>query len=105
MTRIKKISTKQRKILNQWHKLRLKIWDSRPHQCENCGAWLPEPPQPENFSHYLPKGLYKKLELTEQNIDLLCRKCHDQWEYRDKTTMRIYDLERIAYLKRLDKEL
>ncbi len=100
---MKKISTKQRQILNQWHKLRLKIWDSRPHQCENCGVWLPEPPQAINFSHYLPKGLYKRLELLEQNVDLLCPKCHQQWEFGTKNEMRIYDPEREKYLKSLDK--
>ena len=105
MSRIKKISSKQRQILNKWHKLRLKIWDTRRHECENCGTWLLEPPQPINFSHYMPKGKYKKLELVEQNIDLLCTKCHQQWEYGDKTTMRIYDPEREAYLKRMDKSL
>lgn len=105
MSRIKPISNRQQRIRNEWHKLRLKIWDTRRHECENCGVWLPEPPLPIYFSHYLPKGKYKRLELVEQNVDLLCPNCHYKWEFEDKTTMRIYDPERESYLKRLDQEL
>jgi 5-methylcytosine-specific restriction endonuclease McrA len=55
-----------------------RIWDSRPHKCEVCGAHIEEATA-SNFSHLLPKGTYPDFKLREDNIVIKCKNCHDNW--------------------------
>jgi len=55
-----------------------RIWESRPHSCEVCGAHIEEATA-SNFSHLLPKGTYPDFKLREDNIVIKCKDCHDIW--------------------------
>ena len=55
-----------------------RIWESRPHSCEVCGARIGEPTA-SNFSHLLPKGSYPEYKLDERNVELWCEGCHNVW--------------------------
>lgn len=50
------------------------IWRTRPHLCEDCGAYLPEPAIVDYFHHIKLRSQGGGNELN--NIALLCRKCH-----------------------------
>lgn len=52
------------------------IWASRPHVCENCKAYLPEPARTFYFAHIKPKSTHPELRLDILNIRLLCFDCH-----------------------------
>jgi hypothetical protein len=67
-----------------------KIWDSRPHVCVECEELLLHF-SPSHISHHLPKGAYPKLRFDEENIDVLCFKCHQRYEFADRQNMNIYD--------------
>ena len=54
------------------------IWKKRDHYCENCGEWLGKEPLSYFFDHILEKSKYPSLEFNEENIQLLCMKCHDE---------------------------
>jgi hypothetical protein len=55
-----------------------RIWDSRPHQCEVCGAHIEEA-MASNFSHLLPKGTCPDYKLDERNVVIKCPNCHNMW--------------------------
>ena len=84
---------------------RERLWASREHVCAECGVFLPEPPIPHYFSHYIGKDLCRFIRAVDENFDLLCPPCHDRWEYRDRENMKIYNEERLQKLHDLDKKL
>lgn len=55
-----------------------RIWHERPHRCEVCGVPIGEPTA-SNFSHLLPKGVYRNLKLDERNVEIWCEECHEVW--------------------------
>lgn len=55
-----------------------RIWESRPHSCEVCGAHIEEATA-SNFSHLLPKGTYPDFKLDDRNVVIKCAGCHDEW--------------------------
>jgi 5-methylcytosine-specific restriction endonuclease McrA len=57
----------------------LGIWNKRKkHECENCGEWLGKEPLSYMFDHLLEKKSHPELRLEEENIMLVCLKCHDE---------------------------
>jgi 5-methylcytosine-specific restriction endonuclease McrA len=57
----------------------LGIWEKRKkHDCENCGEWLGKEPFSYMFDHLLEKSKYPELKFEEDNIMLVCLKCHDE---------------------------
>lgn len=57
----------------------LGIWGKRKkHECENCGEWLGKEPLSYMFDHLLEKSKYPELKFEEDNIMLVCLKCHDE---------------------------
>lgn len=67
----------------------MKVWDSRPHYCEECGMFLGDHSPREAatqhkyvFSHILPKSVYPRLRHVQENFNLLCLKHHNMWENR-----------------------
>ncbi len=54
------------------------IWAKRAHVCQHCGAKLGNEPLTYMFDHLLEKQKYKDLEFEEENIWLVCLKCHDE---------------------------
>lgn len=55
-----------------------RIWNTREHKCEVCGAHIEEATA-SNFHHLLNKGHFPEYKLDERNISLLCSGCHEQW--------------------------
>lgn len=72
------------------------------HQCEECGVQLPTDFSDEKgkvlvrfrYSHIFPKSVYPELRHNTSNINHLCLVHHIQWDHGDKTTMKIYELNR-----------
>lgn len=57
----------------------MNIWNTRKkHDCENCGEWLGKEPLSYMFDHLLEKSKYPELKFEEDNIMLVCLKCHDE---------------------------
>ena len=56
----------------------LSIWRKRKHYCENCNIYLGNTPYSYNFDHILEKSKYPELKYEEENICILCLKCHDE---------------------------
>jgi hypothetical protein len=71
--------------MTKWETFTLKIWRSRPHQCECCEAFLPFPIRTFYFSHILGKGAWPRFKWLEQNIQLMCFICHQHWDAGDKS--------------------
>ena len=66
------------------------IWKSRPHICENCYEDLGDQYNPVYFSHILTKAAYPSLRYNADNINILCFKCHQIWEFGKRKEMSIY---------------
>lgn len=64
------------------------IWDTRPHICTNCKAWLPEPPRTYYFAHKIRKGKDESQRLNPENIEIHCLICH---QLKDQGTKKQYD--------------
>lgn len=73
----KKLKARSDKNLGWWD-VALEIWNERDHCCEVCFQPIDEP-QPENFSHLLPRGSYIRFKRDKRNIIIKCRDCHDRW--------------------------
>lgn len=81
------------------------IWNERPHKCEECGVYLGEQWKRFMFSHILSKGAHPKLRHDKQNINVLCLEHHQQWEFGNRKTMKIYDKNKDAIIKLLQREI
>lgn len=92
-----------------------KIWESRKHNCENCGKFLGNNFRDiknkiivYRYAHIIPKSIYPYLRHYDKNIMLLCLHCHTQFDNSPKEIvkkMKCYDEQHIEYLKNLHKEL
>ena len=81
----------------------LEIWAERPHNCIECGKFLPEDedglPVKVYFSHVLSKGAHPELRFDAMNIVLHCPDCHRFWETSGKMReMKTYALK-FSYMK------
>ena len=87
---VKTTPYKRKKATGEWEMF-LQIWEERAHYCQNrnCRKYLGFEPQPIFFSHRKSKGAYPELRLCKDNIDLLCRSCHEVYEFGDKTKLDI----------------
>ena len=54
----------------------LRIWDERPHVCEQCCIPLGDEPKVHFFSHTRAKSISPELRLDKSNLQLLCFDCH-----------------------------
>lgn len=73
------------------------------HKCAECGCFLPSPPKSYNFSHILSKGGHTVLRLIKDNIEILCLDHHQDVDFGNKEAMKIYDPEKIRWLRMLEK--
>jgi len=72
------------------------------HECEECQASLPTEFKDSSgkviarwrYSHILPKSIYPELRHNTENINHLCLVHHIQWDFGDKKTMKIYEINR-----------
>lgn len=69
----------------------LRIWNQRPHYCENCGRYLGDEPRAIFFSHRVAKSVSERDRLNPENIDLLCGDCHFA---RDHQGQSVYEKRR-----------
>jgi hypothetical protein len=77
-TKSNSLSKKPRK--NQGELIVFKtIWEERPHFCQVCSVSLPVFDH-WNYAHCLSKGSYPKFRLLKDNIILMCRGCHTQYD-------------------------
>lgn len=69
--------------------LNKEIWDTRKHECFECGRWLAVSPPPKGyFSHVHSKGSRPDLRHEPRNIVLHCfPKCHRTWETGNRESM------------------
>ena len=74
------------------------IWDKSKHICEECGTYL-QTFNPSFISHILSKGAFPQLRYDERNINILCFKHHEQWEFWNKKEMRIWIKNKIIIEK------
>ena len=65
------------------------VWNSKPHCCEECHKSLPVFNK-SYISHIISKGSNVAFRHDKRNINILCFSCHQQWEFGDKRSMRIY---------------
>ena len=81
------------------------VWEASAHNCEECGVYLPEF-SPAFISHILSKGAAGEHRLNPVNVNILCYAHHQQWEFGDKKSMKIFpkNMKTIMELKRSASE-
>ncbi len=95
------IRTKEKReiVLAKDEAVYLKVFLSRPHECEECGRELPSEWRDDRgnincigqYSHILSKGSCPEFRHDSRNFNRLCpNPCHDRWEFHDKENMNIY---------------
>lgn len=62
----------------------MEIWNERPHECEGCGVYLPDPPISHYFSHLNSRGALPSAKFDKDNIVLKCVECHTTWDHGDR---------------------
>lgn len=113
--KMKKFSSKRMQYFEKDKAFYLKIWNTRPHYCCNCGAYLGDefynpinPEQPINlyrYAHILPKVKYKEIRHLNENLVLLCYFCHSKLDNgQNPEELSIYKkLHKNGYIDRLEK--
>jgi hypothetical protein len=75
-----------------------RVFNNSNHKCENCNTSLPKEFRNSDgkvearyrYSHIIPKSIAPELRHEDKNINNLCLKCHQDWEYGNKTEMNIF---------------
>lgn len=75
-----------------------KVFNQRPHKCEECGYQLNEVFRDEEgkvinrwqYSHVVPKSIAPELRHEVNAMNRLCFDHHSQWENGDKESMKIF---------------
>lgn len=96
---MKKISKKGSQQIKEDEETYKKVWNSRPHTCEECGIWLGDDFQDEYghiakfmFSHILTKAAYPEFRNNPKNFNLLCLRHHQEWEFSSsRHSMNIFE--------------
>lgn len=88
MTSITKIRAKDNRVYNR-------IWDKKPHYCEECNTWLGHVMRSIFMSHIMSKGAHPEFRHEERNFNLLCPNHHRQWETGSRKIMKIYEKNQI----------
>lgn len=83
-------------------------WDAHATEqgwcrCEECHRILLGF-SPYFISHNLSRGAYPQLRTHPENVSILCKQHHDQWETGDRKAMRIYP-EKLNIMHRLKLEV
>lgn len=75
-----------------------KVFVSNPNLCQECGVSLNSVFEDEQgkilnvwqYSHIISKAAAPHLRHNYKNLQRLCFSCHQQWEFGDRTQMKIY---------------
>jgi len=95
----KKGSERRDRMIQKDEDLYEKVFNSKPHFCEECGLPLSDQFRDEDgrviarwqYSHVIPKSIAPQLRHKVENINRLCLKHHEMWENGDKQSMKIYE--------------
>ncbi len=81
-------------------KFYLWCWANKMHYCEECGRMLPHY-NASFVSHILSRGAFPEMAHDPRNVNILCLKCHAQWENGNRQGMKIWpkNEKRIEILK------
>ena len=97
---------KRAEVLRKDRELYLYIFNTKPNECEECGAMLPDIFEDEygivaiyQYSHILSKGHEPKLRHCKLNVQKLCLQCHNHWEFGDKESMKICEKNQVLIEK------
>lgn len=101
-SRIKSVSKKGADWITLSKVFARNVWDERPHICEECGRYLGDEFDGMQISHILPGSVCKAAYHDPENVNILCRPCHREWENGSRSKMKIYEAnqEKIANLRR-----
>lgn len=73
------------------------VFSQKKHECEECNDKLPSKFKEgdtiiaiHQYSHILSKGSHPEHRHNPKNFNRLCFKHHQQWEFGDKKSMKIY---------------
>lgn len=104
---IKQFSARSAEVIRKDNEFYSLVWAVKVHYCEECSEYLGDEINKVYFSHILSKGSFPNLRHDMDNVRLLCFGHHQQWEFGDRTTMKIYaeDSKKIYKLKRKSTEL
>lgn len=114
----KESKEKRDEVLKKDRETYLEVFNSTPNECEECklnGIYTPLPDQFEDeegniiaiwqYSHILSKGAFEEFRHNKNNINRICREHHDQWEFGNRESMKIYEPNQIIIQKLKDGEL
>ena len=98
----KKLSSSTQDKIDLDEKFYQECFNLSNHQCEECGVLLPTEFRDDSgkvtarwrYSHILPKSTFPELRHNIDNINHLCLVHHTQWDFGDKKTMKIYEINR-----------
>jgi hypothetical protein len=88
------------------------VFNSRPHECEECGRGLPDIFRDENgmvvarwqYSHIWGKGAFPEYRNNPKNLNRLCLEDHQIWEFGKREEMKIYDKNQLIIQELRDSE-
>lgn len=78
-------------------------WKIKPNYCEECGLYLSKFSR-AFISHILTKGAHDPLRNHLDNFNKLCLEHHNQWEFGDRKSMKIYEGNQLIIEKLLKYE-
>jgi hypothetical protein len=89
---------KRRKVLKKDRELYFYWFSTKPCECEECGAGLPDIFENDDgsivyiaqYSHILSKGAFPEFRHHKLNGNRLCLFHHNQWEFGDRESMKIF---------------
>ena len=83
------------------------VFNQKECKCEECGKKLPTTFKDKDgninaiwqYSHILSKGAFCEHRHNPDNFNKLCFDCHQQWEFGDKSKMKIYEHNQLIIQK------
>ncbi len=110
---MKKISKKGKQQIKKDEKTYEAVWDSKPHNCEECGKFLGDDfrnyegriNNKSYYSHILTKARHPNFRNNIKNFNLLCPTCHQKWEFGNRVDMEITPDNKIIIQKLLEGDL
>lgn len=98
---------RRKETLRLDRELYLYIFNTKPHKCEECRNLLPDIFEDENgnivcigqYSHILTKNSFPEYRHNRLNINRLCIIHHNQWEFSDRKSMKIYEPNQLIIQK------
>lgn len=73
-------------------------WLNKQHLCEETFRPLHEY-SAVHISHILSRGAFPEMRYDPRNVNILSLQAHNQWEFGDRTKMRIYQKNQVIIQK------